>query len=331
MVYSRDVASGTQYHIPVMLMEVLNGLDECIRRKDKENKVVVDCTAGGMGHSSQIAKKLESSVNSKLICIDKDIEAINQNQHRVTEIKADAVFVNDGFENIKNILNGEKVDVILADLGVSNHQIDTPNRGFSYMKDGDLDMRMDVNQKRDAYHIVNNYTPERLYEIIKEFGEEKFAKSISAAIVKARPLKTTLELSKVIQSAVPGNYFKTGGHPAKRTFQAIRIEVNRELDILEKFVRDAVECLKPHGRLMVITFHSLEDRIVKQTMKELSTECLCPPKSPKCICGHRATVEVITRKPMLPTDEEMKINPRSISAKLRIAQKKEEHEYGNIA
>ena len=320
MVYSASTnyTSTQDYHVPVMLMEVLNGLDECFRGKSENNKMVVDCTAGGMGHSSQIAQKL--CQGDKLICIDKDIDAINLNRHKVQG--CEARFVNDGFENITKILNGDKADFILADLGVSSFQIDNASRGFSYMREGRLDMRMQQDATRDAWHVVNHYTQSRLEEIIREYGEEKHAKLIASGIVKARPIDTTTQLSKVITDAVPGGYYKTGGHPAKRTFQAIRIEVNRELDILEQFVRDAVDCLKPDGRLAVITFHSLEDRIVKQTLKELNTDCLCPPKTPRCICGHTATVDIITRKPILPTEHEMKINPRSISAKLRIAQKK---------
>jgi 16S rRNA (cytosine1402-N4)-methyltransferase len=336
MVYNDSLRSTSvqnnkdNYHVPVLIKEVLNGLDECIRvggKHNKENKIVVDTTAGGMGHSSQIASRLAKG--SKLICIDKDADAIKLNKDKV---KFDnVVFVNDGFENIKSILKGEKTDAILCDLGVSSYQIDTPERGFSYMKDGVLDMRMNQSAKRDAAHVVNNYSFDRLYEIIKEYGEEKFAKSIASAIVAKRPIKTTGELSKIIVDAVPGSYFKTGGHPAKRTFQAIRIEVNRELEILEGFIRDAVDCLNPNGRIAIITFHSLEDRIVKQTLKELATDCICPPKTPKCICNHHATVNILTKKPIEPTAEEIKFNPRAASAKLRIAEKREEEKHGNIA
>jgi len=301
-----------EYHTPVLLKEVLNGLDTCFG-----GKTVVDATSGGMGHSAAIATRL--SAQGKLVCIDKDSDAFANKD--LVKSPCQKVFVHDSFENIKAILNGERVDAILADLGVSSHQIDTPERGFSYMKDGPLDMRMDRGQKRDAYHVVNNYTPTRLQEIIKEYGEERYAKSIAAAIVKARPIKSTGQLSKIIVDAVPGNYFRTGGHPAKRTFQAIRIEVNRELEVLEKFVRDSVECLNTNGRIAIITFHSLEDRIVKQTLKHLATECICPPKSPKCICGHRATVEILTKKPIVANTQEQNENTRSQSAKLRMGVK----------
>jgi 16S rRNA (cytosine1402-N4)-methyltransferase len=301
------------YHIPVMPNEILNGFEPVF----SSGKVFVDATAGGFGHAALIATKLTK--DKKLICIDKDAEAFKNTDKIKSPVTT--VFVNDGFENIKSILKGEKADAILADLGVSSHQIDTAERGFSYMRDGALDMRMDTTAKRDAYHVVNHYTPERLLYIIKEFGEEKFAKQITAAIVGARPIDTTGQLSKIIVGAVPSGYFKTGGHPAKRTFQAIRIEVNRELEILEQFVKDAVECLNPRGRIAIITFHSLEDRIVKQAFKLLATDCICPPKSPKCICGHRASIEILTKKPIIATANEMRENPRSASAKLRMGVK----------
>jgi 16S rRNA (cytosine1402-N4)-methyltransferase len=310
-----------EYHIPVLVREVLDGLGKCFRNKEYKQKMVVDVTVGGMGHGSQIAKALAK--DDKLICIDRDEEAIKENINKKIDTNASVVFVHDDFKNIKKILNGELADVIFADLGVSNHQIDTPERGFSYMQNGDLDMRMDRTQKRDAYHVVNNYSLERLCDVIYQYGEERLAKQISRAIVAARPVKTTGELSKIIVGAVPSGYFKTGGHPAKRTFQAIRIEVNRELEILEQFIYDAVDCLKPDGVIMVITFHSLEDRIVKQAFKLLSTDCICPPKTPKCICNHHATVNILTKKPIEPSAQELKQNPRCASAKLRIAQKKE--------
>ena len=318
MVYNEIIR---EYHIPVLIREVLNGLDECFRNNEYKQKMVVDATSGGMGHGSQIAAALAQ--NDKLICIDRDADAIEFCKGKKLDTRADVVFVRDDFKNIKSILNGERADAILADLGVSSHQIDTPERGFSYMNDGALDMRMDVTQKRDAYHVVNNYSLERLCDIIYNYGEERLAKQISRAIVAARPIKTTGELSKIIVSAVPAAYFKTGGHPAKRTFQAIRIEVNRELEILEQFIYDAVDCLKPNGIIMVISFHSLEDRIVKNAFKLLATDCICPPKTPKCICNHHATVNILTKKPIEPTPAEIKSNPRSASAKLRIAQKKE--------
>jgi len=305
-----------EYHTPVLLEEVINhGL------VTKIGQVVCDVTFGGGGHASAMAEKLSSS--DKLIVLDKDINAIQQNKSRV-KTQAQTIFVHDGFENLKQVLHDQGidgVDFILADLGVSSHQIDCPERGFSYMHDGRLDMRMDSRTKRDAFHVVNHYSGDRLKEIIKEYGEERYAGRITDAIIKGRPINTTNELSKIIVDAVPGNYFRTGGHPAKRTFQAIRIEVNRELENLERFLTDAVDCLNAGGRIAVITFHSLEDRIVKQTFKYMATECLCPPKSPKCICGKIPTLKVITKKPILPTADEIKSNPRSASAKLRIAEK----------
>lgn len=302
-------------HTPVLLKETIEALNA------KAGMTVIDATAGGGGHSREIAKKL--GTNGTLICIDQDVEAINaiKNEKFVT---AKTHLINSNFSQISQILselNIDNTDAILADLGVSSHQIDTNERGFSYTKDAPLDMRMDTTQKRDAYHVVNNYTSARLLEVIENYGEERFAKRITEAIVKARPIKTTGQLAKIIQEAVPGNYYKTGGHPAKRTFQAIRIEVNRELEILEKFVTDAAKSLKIGGRLAIITFHSLEDRIIKQTMKQLSLTCTCPPKSPKCICNTIPLLKVITKKPILPTTDEISNNPRAASAKLRIAEK----------
>ena len=310
-----------KYHTPVLLKEVINGLDECIGGKSAEEKIVVDATAGGMGHSSAIAETLAEG--SVLVCIDKDADALTINKDLVGGA-CKKIFIHDNFINIKKILKSEgfdKVDAVLADLGISSHQIDDPSRGFSYTKDGPLDMRMDKDQKRDANHVVNNYSLERLAEIIRDYGEERYSRQIAAAIVAARPIKTTGELSNVITGAVPGNYYKTGGHPAKRTFQAIRIEVNEELASLEKFIKDAVSCLKPKGRIAVITFHSLEDRIVKQTFKELAAGCICPPKTPKCICGHVQTLRILTKKPILPTDSEVENNARAASAKLRMGEK----------
>jgi len=319
-----------EYHVPVLLQEVLNGLDGSIQFGNKEQKIIVDATAGGMGHSkalAQVLSKDDDAKRNKLICIDRDDASYAEFKKTfgTGAFKCETAFSQCSYETIKNVLGTQKVDVILADLGVSSHQIDDASRGFSYMNEGPLDMRMCQSDKRDASHVVNNYSLERLTEIIREYGEERYAKQIATAIVGARPLKTTTELAKVIQNAVPGSYFKTGGHPAKRTFQAIRIEVNGELVNLEKFVRDAVDCLKPNGRLLVITFHSLEDRIVKQTFKELATDCICPPKIPKCICNHHATIDIITKKPIVATEAEMKKNPRSHSAKLRIVQKKGEN------
>ncbi|MDR0462023.1 MAG: 16S rRNA (cytosine(1402)-N(4))-methyltransferase RsmH [Christensenellaceae bacterium] len=309
------------YHVPVLTKEILNGLDDILQKSNSNQKIVVDATAGGLGHSSEIAKRLKSI--DKLICIDKDSEAFKHNADR---IKSDCkvIFINDGFENITQILknnNIEKIDAVLADLGVSSHQIDVPERGFSYTKDGPLDMRMNQTQQRDAHHVVNNYTATRLEEVIKTFGEERYARQITSAIVNARPIETTMQLAKIITDAVPGNYYKTGGHPAKRTFQAIRMEVNRELEVLEKFVYDATHALKDGGRIAIITFHSLEDRIVKHAFKYLESPCVCPPKTPKCICGKVQELKILTKKPIVASNDEVNVNPRASSAKLRIGEK----------
>jgi 16S rRNA (cytosine1402-N4)-methyltransferase len=314
---------GSSYHKPVLLKEVINGLDKCCRGQNGKGKVVVDATAGGMGHSSALAQKLCDS--GILVCIDQDKEALEANKEDLAANSGCKIeFVHDNFMNITKILEGlniDKTDAVLADLGVSSRQIDNADRGFSYTKDAPLDMRMDTGQKRDAYHVVNNYRPERLKEIIENYGEERYAERIAGAILAARPIKTTLELVKVITGAVPNSYYKTGGHPAKRTFQALRIEVNRELEVLEKFITDAVKSLSIGGRIAIITFHSLEDRIVKKLFKFLSTDCICPPKTPKCICNHKATLKIVTKKPIIPQEAEMNENPRSKSAKLRIAEK----------
>ena len=301
----------TFHHIPVLLSEVIEALNL------KAGKTVVDATVGGAGHSRQIAKLITGGT---LICIDKDRAAIEHSQL----ILKDAKFVHSDFVHIAKVLDDlgiEKVDAILADLGVSSHQIDTAERGFSYMSDAPLDMRMDKTQRLTAYDVVNAYPAERLLCIIRDFGEERYARRITEAIVKSRPINTTLELAEVCKSAVPGNYYKTGGHPAKRTFQAIRIHVNGELDSIEKFIKDGTSRLAKGGRIAIISFHSLEDRIVKQTFKTLSTDCLCPPRIPMCICGHRATLKILTKKPIEPTDAETKTNPRSHSAKLRVAER----------
>jgi len=309
---------NSDFHTPVLLKEVIDGLAL------EQGKIAVDATAGGFGHSAAIAEAIHEG--GILVCIDQDAAALALMKNEKLRInnKCEIKIVQSNFEKISQILcdlHIDKTDAILADLGVSSHQIDNPERGFSYTQDGPLDMRMDSSQKRDAYHVVNNYSVERLREIIENYGEERYAKQIANAIVLARPVKTTLQLAKVIQWAVPGNYYKTGGHPAKRTFQAIRIEVNRELEVLERFIVEAVGLLRMGGRIAIITFHSLEDRIVKQTFKTLATDCTCPPKTPKCICNHKATLKIITKKPIEPSEQEIQDNPRASSAKLRIAQK----------
>lgn len=305
-------------HVPVLLREVLEGLNL------GNDKIYVDCTIGGAGHSEKI---LENTKNSMLIGIDQDEDAILASSKRLEKYKSRVKIVRSNFANIKNVLaslNIEKVDGILADLGVSSHQIDTASRGFSFRFDGDLDMRMDMSQSLSAKNVVNEYSEENLKRIFKDFGEEKFASSIARKIVNERkkePIVTTKQLEKIILSAVPRYKGNDGSSNVQRTFQAIRIEVNHELDILENFIRDAESVLSPGGRLVIITFHSLEDRIVKQTFKDLATGCICPSGFPVCVCGRKPKVKIVTPHPITATTEELETNRRSASAKLRVIEK----------
>lgn len=300
-------------HVPVLLNECLDALNL------KKNMVVVDATLGGAGHSKEIIKKIGGGT---LIGLDRDTAALQFSAQVLdTADNVEVRLIKCNFCDIADVLKGlgiDGVDAILADFGVSSYQIDTPERGFSYTKDAPLDMRMDTDATKTADTVVNGYPEGKLADLIFNYGEERYARRIAAAIVAARPIKSTGHLVDVIQHAVPSGYGKTGGHPAKRTFQAIRIEVNQELESIQKFLQGAIEMLKPKGRLAVISFHSLEDRIVKQTFKREATDCLCPPKIPQCICGHHATVKLLTKKPICPTIEETKSNPRSSSAKLRV-------------
>lgn len=298
-------------------------LDECIDSLNiREGKTYVDCTLGGTGHTQEILKKLKGG---KLIGIDQDTDAL-KNAEILLKDYENVILVHQNFENIKEIIIENApagVDGILMDLGVSSYQLDEGERGFSYMKDAPLDMRMNRDEALSAYDVVNKYPEEEIYRIIRDYGEEKWAKRVAGFIRKARdekPIETTLELVDLIKAAIPAKARREGPHPAKRTFQAIRIEVNRELSILRQTVLDAVDGLNPGGRLAIITFHSLEDRIVKTTYKELENPCNCPKNMP-CICGKVATVKILTKKPILPTDEEIEINPRSRSAKLRVLEK----------
>ncbi|MCQ2382260.1 MAG: 16S rRNA (cytosine(1402)-N(4))-methyltransferase RsmH [Clostridia bacterium] len=300
-------------HIPVLLKECLDALQL------KKNMVVVDATLGGAGHSREIVKQISGGT---LVGLDRDTAALQfsaqiLNAAQNVEIR----LIKCNFCDIADVLPSlgiDSVDAILADFGVSSYQIDTLERGFSYTQDAPLDMRMDTDANKTADTVVNSYPEGRLADLIWQYGEERYARKIAAAIVAARPIRSTGHLVEVIKNAVPAGYGKTGGHPAKRTFQAIRIEVNQELESIQKFLDGAIKMLKPHGRLAVISFHSLEDRIVKQTFKREATDCLCPPKIPQCICGHKATVKLLTKKPICPTIEETKSNPRSASAKLRV-------------
>ncbi|MCI6277785.1 MAG: 16S rRNA (cytosine(1402)-N(4))-methyltransferase RsmH [Clostridium sp.] len=305
-------------HVSVLLEECMQGLNI------KENGIYVDCTMGGAGHSSEILKHL--SKKGRLIGIDQDNDALKASKERLKDYE-NVTYVHNNFYNIYDILeslNIEKVDGILMDLGVSSYQLDNGERGFSYMKDAPLDMRMDRDNGLSAYEVVNKYSLEELYKVIKEYGEEKFAKRIAQFIVSRRedkPIETTFELVDIIKAAIPAKARREGPHPAKRTFQAIRIEVNSELAILNKAIEDSIEKLNEGGRLAIITFHSLEDRIVKTKFKELEKPCTCPKEFPICICGKKPKVKVITRKPIDPSEEELEINPRSRSAKLRVAEK----------
>ena len=307
------------HHVSVLLEECIQGLNI------KPDGSYLDGTLGGAGHSEAICHHLgEKGV---LIGIDQDRHAIEAAQERLEKFEDRIILYQDNFANVKNVLEKVKVlkvNGIVLDLGVSSYQLDEAERGFSYMQDGPLDMRMDPEGLRSAQNVINEYSEEDLARIIKEYGEERWAKRIARFIVeerKKKPFTTTMELVEVIKKAVPKGARRDGPHPAKRTFQAIRIEVNQELAILEQSIKDMVDVLDTGGRLCIITFHSLEDRIVKQTFRHLENPCICPPDFPICICGKQPVAKIITRKPILPTNEEIGKNPRARSAKLRILEK----------
>lgn len=303
-------------HKPIMLEECINGLNI------KPDGIYVDGTIGGAGHSKEIIKRLTN--NGLLIGIDRDEDALNVAKERLKEF-SNVKFVHGNHDDIKKILEEqriEKVDGILLDLGVSSYQLDERSRGFSYMGDASLDMRMDRSQKLDAKTVVNTYPEEDLANLIFEYGEEKFARRIAKNIALARAVKqieTTKELTEIIEKSVPR---KGDGHPAKRAFQAIRIEVNNEIKPLYDSIKDSIEVLNSNGRLCVITFHSLEDRMVKKAMAEAEGICTCPPGLPYCMCGKVSLGKTITKKPILPSEKEQEANSRSRSAKLRIFEKK---------
>ncbi len=305
-------------HVSVLLNEAIDGL------KIKENGIYVDGTLGGAGHSKEIVKKLNEG---RLIGIDQDTNAINKAIEVLSPYKEKITIVHNNFRNVKNViqsLNIEKVDGVLLDLGVSSHQLDEGDRGFSYNQDAYLDMRMDTCNDFKAWDIVNHYDKKEIERIIKEYGEERWAARIAQFIEAERKIKTidtTGELVEIIKKAIPSGARKDGPHPAKRTFQAIRIEVNRELEILRDTIIDICSILNPGGRICIITFHSLEDRIVKDTFKELSLDCICPPQLPVCRCDKKKELNIITRKPIIPSDDELENNPRSRSAKLRIGER----------
>jgi 16S rRNA (cytosine1402-N4)-methyltransferase len=305
-------------HVSVLLNECLDALDI------KEDGIYVDCTLGGAGHSLEILKRL--STKGRLIGIDQDTEALKAAKENLKDYN-NVTYVHDNFYNIEAILEKldvEKVDGILMDLGVSSFQLDEAERGFSYMKDAALDMRMDRSKGISAYDVVNNYTEQQIGEVLRNYGEEKFSKRIANFIVDRRvdkPINTTLELVNVIDAAIPAKYKRDGGHPAKRTFQGIRIEVNGELTILNKAIEDGIQSLNSGGRMAIITFHSLEDRIVKVKFKDLHDPCKCPKQLPMCVCGKTPIVNLISRKPIVAGEEELEINKRSRSAKLRVCEK----------
>lgn len=305
-------------HVSVLLNECIEGLNI------KDNGIYVDGTLGGAGHSSEIIKKIGSE--GVLIGVDQDTNALEASAERL-KAYSNVKYVHSNFMNIKNILENFKidgVDGILLDLGVSSHQLDVPERGFSYMHDAPLDMRMNMEDDFTAKDLLNSYSKEEIERVIKEYGEDRWASRIAEFIVKERvikPIETTYELVEIIKAAVPAAARRDGPHPAKRTFQAIRIEVNKEIEILEKAVSDCIEVLKPGGRLCIITFHSLEDRIVKNVYRDKLNPCTCPSDFPICVCNKKPSIKIISRKPIIPTNEEIEYNPRSRSAKLRIAEK----------
>ena len=288
----------------------------------KADGIYVDGTLGGGGHAFEVCRRLGDG--GKLIGIDQDGDAIAAATERLKEFPGRAVIVRNNYENIAEVLRDlgiEKVDGIYLDLGVSSYQLDTAERGFTYREDVPLDMRMDQRNPRTAADIVNTYSESELYRMIRDYGEDRFAKNIAKHIVKARekkPIETTGELTEIIKAAIPAKVRATGGHPAKQTFQAIRIELNRELDVLNRSIDRMIGLLNPGGRLSIITFHSLEDRIVKTRFKINENPCTCPPDFPVCVCEKKSRGRVITRKPILPSEEEIQENSRSKSAKLRV-------------
>jgi 16S rRNA (cytosine1402-N4)-methyltransferase len=308
-------------HKPVLLEECIENLDI------KSNGIYIDGTLGGAGHGAEIYKRLgEGGI---LIGVDQDAFALEISSERLTSLNGQAglIFENTNFINLKEVCrknNIQAVDGILLDLGVSSHQLDEASRGFSYQKDADLDMRMDKKNSLTAEIIVNEYSEEKIKNIIRDNGEENWAVRIAQFIVEARKenrIKTTARLVEIIKAAIPSAARREGPHPAKRTFQALRIEVNNELGILEETIDNAIEVLKPGGRLCIITFHSLEDRIIKDTFKKKVKPCTCPPQFPICICGKKQSAEFVTRKPIISSEIELNENPRARSAKLRVIRK----------
>ena len=307
-------------HISVLLNETVESLNI------RPDGIYVDGTLGGGGHAYHVAERLTGG--GRLIGIDQDADAIAAATERLKPFADRVSIVRDNYVNIKSVLSGlgiteeeKAVDGIYLDLGVSSWQLDNAERGFSYMEDAPLDMRMDRRQSQTAADLVNTATEQQLFRIIRDYGEDRFAKNIAKHIVQARerkPVETTKELADIIRGAIPMKVQVTGGHPAMRTFQAIRIALNEELTVLENSIDTMIRLLKPGGRLSIITFHSLEDRIVKNGFRRNEHPCICPPGFPVCVCGRESLGTVITKKPILPTEEEIRENSRSHSAKLRV-------------
>lgn len=308
------IMEGEFKHVTVLKNEMIDGVF-------RGNGIYVDLTLGGGGHSAEILKR-----GGFVVGIDRDEDALRAAEKRLSAISGNFKLVKSNFSDLKDVLQNlgvKKADGIMADLGVSSYQLDTAERGFSYMHDAPLDMRMDKSAGLSAFDVVNGYSAKELERVIKNYGEERWAKRIAEFIVNTREnkiIETTGELVSVIKAAVPKGARQDGPHPAKRTFQALRIEVNGELTVLEQTVRDAADVLAEGARMGIITFHSLEDRIVKNTFRQLESGCTCPPEFPVCVCGGKPKIQIITRKPLLPSEEEISENPRARSAKLRIAE-----------
>ncbi len=306
-------------HISVLKEETIESLNI------KPDGIYVDGTLGGGGHSLEICKKLGNK--GRLIGIDQDMDAIRAATERLKDYEDKVTIVHSNYKDIDSVLRGlsiDGVDGILLDLGVSSYQLDNAERGFTYREDTPLDMRMDQSNLLTAGDIVNNYSEQELFRVIKEYGEDGFAKNIAKHIVKARqlkPIETTGQLNEIIRAAIPAKVRQGQGHPSKKTFQAIRIELNKELEVLDSSLDKMIELLNPGGRLSVITFHSLEDRIVKNIFRRNMNPCTCPPEFPVCVCGKKATGKVITRKPITPGEEELENNKRAKSSKLRVFEK----------
>ena len=307
-------------HQPVLLQETIENL------KIKPEGIYVDGTIGGAGHAEEVCKRLSGS--GRLIGIDQDADAIEAARSRLIQYKERVTILRGNYCNLTEMLEQEgiqSVDGILLDLGVSSHQLDDAERGFTYREDVPLDMRMDRRQALSAREVVNDYDEKELYRIIRDYGEERYARNIARHICRARqeqPIATTGQLTEIIRASIPVKARAAGGHPAKRTFQAIRIEVNRELEVLQDSLEGMIDFLNDGGRICVITFHSLEDRIVKNIFRKAENPCTCPPDFPVCVCGKKPKGIIVTRKPVVPSEEEMKTNTRSKSSKLRVFERR---------